>query len=68
MPTRSQAARAASQEMPEEEEQPAPQQVLDQPLRPDARVMREMAQNSILNLEVCIATLEAKDGWTDLDG
>ena len=45
MPTRSQAAKAASQEVPEEEEQPAPQQVLDQPLRPDARVMREMAQN-----------------------
>ena len=68
MLTRSLAATAASQEVPDEEEQPAMQRVLDQPLRPDARVMREMAQSSILNLEVRIAELEAKEEWTDSDG
>ena len=68
MPTRSQVAKAASQEVPDEQEQPAPQRVLDQLLRPDARVMREMARNSILNLEVRIAALEAKEGWTDSNG
>ena len=68
MTTRSKAAKAASQGVPNQEEQPAPQQVLDQPLRPDARTMREMAQNSILNLEVRIAGFEAKEEWTEPDG
>ena len=67
MPTRSQTAKAASQEVPNEQEQQEQQRVMDQPLRPDARAMRDMAQGSILNLEDRIAALEVKEEWTDSD-
>ena len=76
--TRSQAAKAASQEVqgqeepaprqvPGQEEQPAQQQVPGQPLRPDTRVRRDMVQRSIANLEPRIAAIERKEVMTDLD-
>ena len=67
MPTRSQTAKAASQEVPNEQEQQEQQRVMDQPLRPDARVMRDVAQGFILNLEDRIAALEVKEEWTNSD-
>ena len=55
MPTRSQAAG----------ERPAPQQAPGQPPRRDARKLRTMVQESILNMEPGIAALEGKDVMTD---
>ena len=71
MPTRAQAAKAAQQdeqqEVPGEEEQPEPQQELDQPIKPTASKLRETYQGLIANLEDRIAAFEEKEEWTDSD-
>ena len=44
----------------------SPPKVMDQPVRPNSRRLRQLVHHSMLNMEERIATLETKEVVTDL--